>query len=47
MVNGNNLALASDPFQRHSFRAVTARGHHHAIMFLVDEVGAGATQARG
>jgi len=47
MVNRNAFAFARDFFQRHGFGVVAPRRDHHAVMFLVDEVGAGAAEARG
>jgi len=47
MIGRDAFAFAGDFFQRHRFGVIAARGHHHAVVFVVDEVGGGAAQARG
>ena len=47
MVWWNDFAFAGDLFQRHGFRAITTRSHHHPENTFMNQIGACAAQPRG
>ena len=46
MVGRNELGVTGHILERHQLRAVTAVGHHDAVMALSDRIGTGHAQTR-
>ena len=47
MIGRNGFAFSSHPYQRHGFRAIAPRGHHHAKYIFVNQIRARAAEPRG